>query len=227
MTWRLPFSSSNRETRFSLAPPPAFHSPAWRERGPRQGRKRVSSSFDATKIMRRFAPGGTTPSPGLRPPSPAKRGRGRLAFFSPNRETRFPFAPPPAFPSPARRGRVARQGRERASFPTERSDGNFSEKQNNAPHCLLSRPYRGTLSPEVSGARGTASDSASLASSTFSVKGHWCAGLRPAGEPEARVPPPLSSARVAAATMTVNCTPMEGKIGAIRLHLLIRSGDLS
>jgi hypothetical protein len=31
-----------------------------------------------------------------------------------------------AFPSHARRGWVARQGRERASFPAERSDGNFS-----------------------------------------------------------------------------------------------------
>jgi hypothetical protein len=33
------------------------------------------------------------------------------------------FAQAPAFPSPAWRGRVARQGRERASIPAERSDG--------------------------------------------------------------------------------------------------------
>ena len=74
---------------FSFALPPAFPSPARAARRvPRQGRERGVPSGEAARIvvrhkamgrrwvMRRFAPEGATPSPGLRPPSPAGRGRG-------------------------------------------------------------------------------------------------------------------------------------------------------
>jgi hypothetical protein len=50
-------------------------------------------------------------------------------------------------------GWPGRAGRGRRSFQSE-ATVNFPENLDNALHCPLSRPCRGTLSPEVSGARG-------------------------------------------------------------------------
>jgi hypothetical protein len=77
------------------------------------------------EFLRRFAPRGTTPSPvPAGPPPPRRVGCLFITFSCHSEATRFSFAQALAFPSPAWRGRVARQGRERASYRSARSAAN-------------------------------------------------------------------------------------------------------
>jgi hypothetical protein len=107
-----PFGHPSRGGEVHRSPLP----PAGEGLGERVGRTNLSDM--KPPILRRFAPEKTTPSPGLRPPSPARRERGH----SPGSPPTPPIPPDPSLRGVKRRSNPYETQPKRRSNPTLRMD---------------------------------------------------------------------------------------------------------